>query len=357
MIGAGRACLFVAAVLAWLGQGHLAASAQTAEPAAAAPAKPAASAKSAKKAKKKDGDEATADAKAKPDPAAAQALIDGGVKNMQAGKLDPAIAAFSSVIARGKVPANIMARALYNRGVAYRRQAKPAQAIADLQSALWLKGGLSDAERADAQENRAAAYREAGLPDQTDSEGRVAPGRTRTANEPSVATRQASPAATASLPPSAEQPAASGGVGNFFGNLFGGNQTAAKPEAPAPAPKSASVSAWSNATEVSASAPPAKSRISVAKVEAVPGPASVVVAGGGQFRIQLAMAKTRADAQVTAAKAGQALGGGGEAQIDETSFGGATYYRVRIGAYGSQADAQAQCARLKAADVDCHVAR
>ena len=37
-----------------------------------------------------------------------------------------------------------MAKALLYRGIAYRQQKLPAQAIADLTSALWLKGGLSD---------------------------------------------------------------------------------------------------------------------------------------------------------------------------------------------------------------------
>ena len=56
-----------------------------------------------------------------------------------------------------------MAKALYLRGVAYRQQGKPAQAISDLTSALWLKGGLADSDRADAIKQRTAAYGDAGL--------------------------------------------------------------------------------------------------------------------------------------------------------------------------------------------------
>ena len=72
------------------------------------------------------------------------------------------------------MPPPQMARALYHRGVAYRKANKPAQAISDLTSALWLKNGLQDADRQDAVKQRADAYREAGLPDQSGEDGRPA---------------------------------------------------------------------------------------------------------------------------------------------------------------------------------------
>ncbi len=59
-------------------------------------------------------------------------------------------------MAGGNLPPAIMARALYMRGVAYRQQSKPAQAISDLTSALWLKGGLAAEDRADALKQRPA---------------------------------------------------------------------------------------------------------------------------------------------------------------------------------------------------------
>ena len=65
-----------------------------------------------------------------------------------------------------------MAKALLYRGIAYRQQKKPAQAIADLTSALWLKGGLAEADRSDALKQRTSAYQEAGL---ADSGGPIAP--------------------------------------------------------------------------------------------------------------------------------------------------------------------------------------
>ncbi len=346
--------------------------AQAPQPAAEAPAKATkATAKKAKKPEAEGGDAATATAKT--DPAEVQKTLDAGIKQMQAGKLDPAIAAFSGVVSRGKVPPNLMSRALYNRGLAYRRQGKPAQAISDLTSALWLKGGLSDTERADAIENRSAAYREAGLPDQTDADGKASTGqRTRSADQ-SGAARTAGAAPSASLAPSGEQTAnGSGGLGNLFGGLFGGSKAAPAAEpAPAAAPKQAALSGWSNVTEVKPgagakgsvatgsvqpnAAPPA--RVNVAKVApATPatGPAPVA----GTFRLQLAMVKSQAEADQVVAKATQQLGASmGPPAIDTTTFGGTTFYRVRIGAFASQNEAQVQCAKLKAAGLDCHVPR
>jgi tetratricopeptide (TPR) repeat protein len=136
--------------------------------AVAAKAKPA-----AKAGPSAEGGEQSQDA-AKKDPNQAQAHVDNGIKLLQGGKIDAAVHTFSSVIGAGKLPPTIMARALYNRGLGYRKQGKPAQAISDLTSALWMKGGLNDAERADALASRVAAYREAGLADQSTGEDSTA---------------------------------------------------------------------------------------------------------------------------------------------------------------------------------------
>lgn len=104
------------------------------------------------------------------DSASAQKSLETGIKSFEAGKHEQAVALLSSAITSGGLPSQQMARALYYRGVAYRKSGKPAQAISDLTSALWLKGGLSDNERAQAMENRAGAYREAGLVEPTQIE-------------------------------------------------------------------------------------------------------------------------------------------------------------------------------------------
>ena len=101
--------------------------------------------------------------KKRQDPAEAQRAIDAALKLLEAGKSDQAAQALTTVLSGGNLPPAIMARALLYRGIAYRQQKKPAQAIADLTSALWLKGGLGEADRSDALKQRSSAYQEAGL--------------------------------------------------------------------------------------------------------------------------------------------------------------------------------------------------
>ena len=85
------------------------------------------------------------------------------MKLLENGKADQAVQALTSTISGGNLPPAIMAKALLYRGMAYRQQQKPAQAISDITGALWLKGGLSPTDRTNALQQRAAAYQEAGL--------------------------------------------------------------------------------------------------------------------------------------------------------------------------------------------------
>ncbi len=88
---------------------------------------------------------------------------EAGTKAFEAGKYASAIQSLSNALTVGGLSSQQMAKALYYRGVAYRKTGKSAQAISDLTSAVWLKNGLSDADRAAAMENRQTAYQEAGL--------------------------------------------------------------------------------------------------------------------------------------------------------------------------------------------------
>ena len=99
----------------------------------------------------------------KQDPVEAQRAIEGALKLLEDGKADQAVQALTATISGGNLPPAIMAKALLYRGMAYRQQQKPAQAISDITSALWLKGGLSPTDRTNALQQRAAAYQEAGL--------------------------------------------------------------------------------------------------------------------------------------------------------------------------------------------------
>src|SRR5262249_8082568 len=120
----------------------------------------------AKKAPAKEADseaEANTAKHKRQDPVEAERAIDAAFEQLEAGKSAEAAHALTRVINGGGLPPAIMAKALLYRGIAYRQLKKPAQAIADLTGALWLKGGLSEADRGDALKQRVAAYQEAGL--------------------------------------------------------------------------------------------------------------------------------------------------------------------------------------------------
>jgi tetratricopeptide (TPR) repeat protein len=361
------------AVAAILALGADMAIAQTAPaPTAAAKAKPA-----AKAGPSAEGGEQSQDA-AKKDPNQAQAHVDNGIKLLQGGKIDAAVHTFSSVIGAGKLPPTIMARALYNRGLGYRKQGKPAQAISDLTSALWMKGGLNDAERADALASRVAAYREAGLADQSTGEdstaaadNKVSATRSKTADQvnsrPITTQSIGSGGTTAALAPEpASNPSSSGGVGGLFGNLFGGgSSTQAPAEAkPAPAPQPVTASTVQSVTVAKAavpvdSAPAAAKPVKIATATAAlaASPAAPKSDGVAKFRAQIALVRTRAEADAAAQKMKdkyKASLGTSELVIDQTTLGNmGSFYRVRIGPYLSQIEAQAVCASLNGSGLDC----
>lgn len=144
----------------------------------------------------------TAKAKAEVDPAAraaaSQKSLQDGLAALEAGKNDPAAKQLSAAITGGGLNSQQMAKALYARGIAYRRLNKQIQAVTDLTNALALKNGLTEAERADAIENRVQARREAGLPEE--------------APTPKITAVPTEPKAAETPPPPA--------TGGFFSNLF-----------------------------------------------------------------------------------------------------------------------------------------
>ena len=173
-------------------------------------------------------------AKPKPDAAAAQNEVEAGIAALGQGKNDAAVANLSTALTAGSLPPAQTSRALYYRGVAYRRQAKPAQAISDLTNALWIKNGLSEEQRADALQQRAGAYREAGLPEQGDP---VASRSVAAAKNTTAGTKAGSAQTpfAAVAPPSPSASSGSGGsIGGFFSSIFGGS-TASDAGAPAAA--------------------------------------------------------------------------------------------------------------------------
>ncbi len=188
------------------------AGAGSAQQPASAKSQPAKSAPPKAVARKKAAEKAP-----KADPAAAQGQVEDGVNALAQGRADAAVASLTSALSASSLPSTQTARALYYRGVAYRRQAKPAQAISDLTNALWIKGGLTEEQRQDALQQRSGAYREAGLPDQGD------PGNQR-AVAGAKAGSQSAPFATVAPPaPNGSSTTLTAGGGGFFGSLFGGS--------------------------------------------------------------------------------------------------------------------------------------
>ncbi len=224
---------------------------------------------------KKKAADAKADGAPKKDPASAERSYAAGTKAYEAGNLNEAVQQLSAALANGGLPNPQMAKALYYRGTAYRKQGKPAQAISDLTTAVWLKGGLSDSDRAQAMEQRQLAYSEAGLGSQAPTIGSApldAP-----AAKP-VQQAQA-PGSAAAPPPVAPKPgvlvATVPPKSSFFSmptmpsismptmsmpSIFGGGTTSSPaPEAPAavtaPAPAAAPDSSWQTATAAADATP------------------------------------------------------------------------------------------------------
>lgn len=297
---------------------------------------------------------------------AAQRAFASGLKSYEAGKFAPAAQSLTVAVQSGGLSSQDMAKALYYRGVAYRKEGKSAQAIADLTSAIWLKNGLSGPERSDAEENRAAAYREAGV-----AEGANSPLPWARVDGANGAAKSAAPAEnwqTAAAPPvqPAEPDGAGSGVGGFFSNLFSGfgsSPAQAPPAAEPPPPPSVEqppppapvVSDWSEKTTVT---PVGKSPREAALAAKQPPPSRVSDANG-KYRLQVATVRSREEADATAARIRAEHAGSlgqGALAVDETVVGSmGTFYRVQAGPYRTAEETDTVCKALKASGYDCLV--
>jgi cell division septation protein DedD len=147
-------CAFAGALLCWPSAGEARKSKSAGQP-----AQPAQGPQPAQ-----GGNDAAANQKAA-EAAAAKKAYDAGLKEYAAGRSQSAIDQLSTAIKSGVLSASEMAKALYTRGLAFKKENKPGQAISDLTSAIWLKNGLSESEKKSALDERSEAYRMAGLED------------------------------------------------------------------------------------------------------------------------------------------------------------------------------------------------
>lgn len=330
----------------------------------------------------------------------AEGTIAAAAQSLQAGKADAAIEQLSGVIAGGKLPQGQMARALYYRGLAYRKQNKPAQAIADLTSALWIKNGLDTTQRNDALLNRAGAYRDAGLTDQAEAdEQRVAASApaakpavdqaaaSQPGEQPSKPARSAAAGEDAAA---ATTPSSTGGLGSLFGSLFGAAPATEQSQQTQPAiageeraagwstraaRTAEAASDWDDNTRIRRAAQPAAAQPvttgsttagrnhsgapapSAAPAPAVSAKATRGPAGAGRYHLLVAAVRSRKEAEVVAGRL-QSIGAaeldGRQAQIEETVVGNmGTLYRVRVGPFADAGRLQNVCPRLRSAGMDC----
>jgi hypothetical protein len=344
------------------------------------------------KPEKEAAPEAAADEKSKT-AAMVQQAFDAGVKAYGSGKFEEAQRAFDASV-RGGLPSAQMPRLLYYRGLTFRKLGKPGYAVSDLTSALWLKGGLSEAERADAVKARALAYNESGVsdvppvPQSAYAEAPKIPSSSPAATQTAMAGSGGS-AAPASNAPAAPTPSSSssGGIGGFFSNLFGGGSSSEEKPAEPPTstasinddnapPPDPAASGWGAATEVVAhgsapngAAPKRAPEIAapfvtqVASVDQQPSapapPAEGMSTPSGKFRLQVAAVRSRSEAE---ALAGLLVGrhadqlGGRHPEVDESVIGSmGTFYRVRLGPYASAQEPEQLCAALRSDGFDCLV--
>ena len=284
--------------------------------------------------------------KKRQDPAEAQRAIEAALKQVQAGRTEQAVQAMTATLSGGNLPPAIMAKALYVRGLAHRQQRRSAQAISDLNGALWLKGGLGSEDRIEATKERSAAYADAGLGGRGEPEG----------------------------------PAPKTASGNWLSGLFGSPTPAAEPPAPArqpaPPPQAARVepaaparpppvsSGWASKTEVQtdrsalAAAPPPKAAPAASPPRAAPAPAVPAPAASrieGRYLIQLAAVRTEAEAQALVAKAKREVAlASRRAAIDRAVLGNmGSFYRVRFGPFASAQETKAVCGKLQGSGFDC----
>lgn len=328
------------------------------------------------------------------DPAEFEKALATAQKSLTSGKADVAVKQIDTLVNAGGLEPRNVARALAVRGHAHRKLGKPVQAIADFQSALFVKNGLSETERAGAMEARAQAQREAGLADSAPAAGggsakynvRTADARPSDAR-PSDA-RSSAPVTTATVPEKPVQTASSGGISGFFSNLFGGSNTPEPPSksgspdvtaAPAPAPQSPALSSWSDPTKSKAQ-PKTAVATNVPKVtpqprpvrtpeaakaepaKASPGPAAGAIMSEPaptQFVLRLAAKRTSADAKSLAERVKSEhaadLGNRGYT-IDETVFGNmGKFYRANVGPIADLQGAKTLCSAIRARGTDCEV--
>jgi hypothetical protein len=295
---------------------------------------------------------------------AARKAYDTGLKEFANGRYQPTVDQLSAAL-KGNLTAQQMAKALYTRGIAYKKLSKPGLAISDLTSALWLKNGLIGKERETATAERSEAYKMAGIQDtgkgaehvvadtgtnsgpnagsaglsaaaiaqaaagsksgtaegsdtatpitrqDASSESAQDAARARAAYAPvdALAASSVSTTGTTTAPAQAQSSSFGSSVTGFFSNLFGGS-SGAPPETPAAvttastSPAVPETSSWSNATVVNEHKiePSPTTHDKHFQTAVVTPPPAKTPATKGKYKVHIAALRSRAEAEALAQK-------------------------------------------------------
>jgi len=299
------------------------------------------------------------------DDAAARSLVIG-VNAYRQGSLEASIEALSDAL-RGSLTSREAAKALYYRGLAYRALGKPGQAIADLDAAIALRNGLTLGQLAHAEDNRAAAYQEAGImagETVVPVTGGEAVAPARTAESPTAREQQSQSFVTTTSIDQAEAGIpAWGAAATVPARLDNGPRMSSARE-----PQSRSfltttsitstepaISAWAAAT----TAPSIPGRAPIALATAVTPADGQGSAAGGGIRVQVARVQTKSEAYALVVRLISQHGAEFDPAMLRIVQGIAEnkppVYLVRLGPFADADQAQKRCSSLRKSGFDCVV--
>jgi hypothetical protein len=155
-----------------------------------------------------------------------------GTASLGAGRYDKAIQQLSATVNDDNASTSDAAKALYLRGIAYRKIGQPARAISDLGAAIWL--GLPTSDKVRAQVNKGLAYRAVGMSSQAEAEMAEARRASSSSEVEKIIAEDSGGTAVASAgsaPPGSESPAGSGPLWSRLVPSFGGASSTPPPAA------------------------------------------------------------------------------------------------------------------------------
>lgn len=337
--------------------------------------------------------------------------MEQGAKSLQGGNFKAAVKFFSRAMRSNTLSSKDIAVALLNRGIAHREAGKAGQAIADINSALWLQE-LPKVLKARAHFHRGLAYRAVGMSKRGSVDlgeaKRLAPkdkvivaGLKALGSGVKIASRPASvPSFTTNVVPKSAprntsrrsepsperaKPKPTASIGSFQTQVRATPQRQAAPARRKPEPRPAAparqaeLPSWSTSVTSTPEPEPEKkgNRVSrffgnlwgssdkkqqaateTQQTAAQPTAAQPTApSSGGKYRLQLASVKSQAEAQkvldrLTSRHA--SLLSGRQPTIEKTTLGTlGTFYRLQVGPFSDKAESLKLCNSFKRKGIEC----